>query len=555
MRNIFLKTLSILIITLFLLPSCTGSLPGADSWKNGFLVVIFNLDNAKDARAISDDFSLVSTGKVFLKQNGITKKQANLTINTDARTGTGEIADIVTGSYDIILELYDLSTRLLYDAVSTVTIVAGNNGTKTIVLEKYIGSLSVTGSWTVDIVDLAIATAELKKAGTTVYGTSLNISGKAVSGSFGSVYPDTYELYVAIRTTDGTLKFDGTKTITTTRGTNTTTIVPIPKTGGIAIQLGGDATAPVITNGPSYTISGTTATIIWATDEVSTSLVCYSSTPSFDYRSSLNWAPLGGDLSADMSNHSVTIAGLVDGATYYFVVVSADVAGNFIVSNESSLIVLPIPHVGLVGEWLFDGNAIDTSGNANNGTVNGAELANDRFGNPNSAYYFNRSSYIEIANSALMEYTTMTLSVWAKDNRDGTWNTSENSQGMILAKHVSTSGSGYFLGNIYSDSSTTYFIGNGGSNQAYATRIDQSWHFIIGTYDTGLAKLYIDGQFVSSIAFSPEMAHSTANIRIGSLSPGGPYYAYWEGIVDDARIYNRVLSDNEILSLYHEGGW
>jgi hypothetical protein len=44
---------------------------------------------------------------------------------------------------------------------------------------------------------------------------------------------------------------------------------------------------------------------------------------------------------------------------------------------------------GLVGYWPFCGNANDASGNGNNGTVNGATLTTDRFGNSNGAYSFN----------------------------------------------------------------------------------------------------------------------------------------------------------------------
>ena len=48
-----------------------------------------------------------------------------------------------------------------------------------------------------------------------------------------------------------------------------------------------------------------------------------------------------------------------------------------------------VPTQGLVGYWPFSGNANDLSGNNNNGTVNGATLTTDRFGNANSAYSFN----------------------------------------------------------------------------------------------------------------------------------------------------------------------
>jgi hypothetical protein len=53
-----------------------------------------------------------------------------------------------------------------------------------------------------------------------------------------------------------------------------------------------------------------------------------------------------------------------------------------------------VPANGLVGWWPFNGNANDESGNGNHGTVNGATLTNDRFGNVNGAYSFNGSNVL-----------------------------------------------------------------------------------------------------------------------------------------------------------------
>ena len=47
-----------------------------------------------------------------------------------------------------------------------------------------------------------------------------------------------------------------------------------------------------------------------------------------------------------------------------------------------------IPTDGLVAHYPFNGNANDASTNSNDGTVNGATLTTDRFGNANSAYSF-----------------------------------------------------------------------------------------------------------------------------------------------------------------------
>ena len=47
-----------------------------------------------------------------------------------------------------------------------------------------------------------------------------------------------------------------------------------------------------------------------------------------------------------------------------------------------------VPTNGLLGWWPFNGNANDESGNGYNGTVNGASLSADRFGNSNKSYEF-----------------------------------------------------------------------------------------------------------------------------------------------------------------------
>lgn len=47
---------------------------------------------------------------------------------------------------------------------------------------------------------------------------------------------------------------------------------------------------------------------------------------------------------------------------------------------------------GLVACYPFNGNANDESGNGNQGTINGATLTSDRFGNSNSAYNFDGSN-------------------------------------------------------------------------------------------------------------------------------------------------------------------
>ncbi|MFM7769023.1 MAG: hypothetical protein ACKO8Q_00520, partial [Bacteroidota bacterium] len=76
---------------------------------------------------------------------------------------------------------------------------------------------------------------------------------------------------------------------------------------------------------------------------------------------------------------------------------------------------------GLVGYWPFCGNANDASGNGNNGTVNGATLTADRFGNANSAYSFDgvNDGILSPDNNFPYGNSNRTLSFWMKNENTG----------------------------------------------------------------------------------------------------------------------------------------
>jgi len=86
-----------------------------------------------------------------------------------------------------------------------------------------------------------------------------------------------------------------------------------------------------------------------------------------------------------------------------------------------------VPTNELVGYWPFNGNANDESGNNLNGTVTGAALTTDRFGNLNNAYNFNYSNWswgsggdeIYIPYDPILNTTNLSVSVWAYRSSDG----------------------------------------------------------------------------------------------------------------------------------------
>jgi hypothetical protein len=73
---------------------------------------------------------------------------------------------------------------------------------------------------------------------------------------------------------------------------------------------------------------------------------------------------------------------------------------------------------GLVAYYPFNGNADDESGNGNHGTVYGATITEDRFGNTESAYSFNsvgNYDFIGVSNSSsLSNLEEISVAFWTK---------------------------------------------------------------------------------------------------------------------------------------------
>jgi hypothetical protein len=209
---------------------------------------------------------------------------------------------------------------------------------------------------------------------------------------------------------------------------------------------------------------------------------------------------------------------------------------------------------GLVGYWPFCGNANDESGNGNNGVVNGATLAEDRFGNAGSAYSFDGNDGItmppsDILNIALSDFS---ISLFMKPS---------NIEGLnknIIGKRYYSLGNGYSVnienGRVFSElldaNSTTYT----GSTSEVALN---EWQHVCATFDRdGNSSIYLNGQLEGSLPISNESGDlsNSSELFIGYFAPVGPDCfngcLFFEGSIDDIAIYNRALTPAEIAQLY-----
>jgi hypothetical protein len=217
---------------------------------------------------------------------------------------------------------------------------------------------------------------------------------------------------------------------------------------------------------------------------------------------------------------------------------------------------------GLVGYWPFCGNANDDSGNGNNGTVNGATLTTDRFGNSNSAYSFNGlNNLIRIPHqNALNLIGDYSISVWYKGNYQNIFNDNwvfiakRDDNGTCCSPNVPYDVFIPFNSTNYAVPAMAYANGSysfSGPPNTSSISLDQ-WQNLLITNTSDLLKFYINGELIFSENISSTLrAPNTADLLIGSVNR--ELGAEWmNGKLDDIGIWNRALTQSEVTQLYNQ---
>ncbi len=203
-----------------------------------------------------------------------------------------------------------------------------------------------------------------------------------------------------------------------------------------------------------------------------------------------------------------------------------------------------IPADSLVGYWPFNGNANDESGYGNNGIVTGATLTTDRFGNPNKAYRFDGNDLISISHSATLNMLdSLSFSVWVKPQTlAGTR--------MIFGKSNYTTRTNYLL-RVKPNGYIQWEYDGYTDTDSVPLELNTWHHIVVTATGPGLIKrVYIDNQLIKeTITSSGPFGQITDPFTIGYASYGAEYFI---GAIDDIRMYNKVLSINEIGSLFNE---
>lgn len=212
---------------------------------------------------------------------------------------------------------------------------------------------------------------------------------------------------------------------------------------------------------------------------------------------------------------------------------------------------------GLVAYYPFNGNANDMSGKGNNGSVSAATLTTDRFGNSNYAYSFNgSSSHIRVNHSSSLNSSSVSISGWFNTNTLPT-NEADSVKGIVnkwwqLNSTCNGNYNAYSLGltkpagkNPVVGAATSFYAGD----VFYSSNVIEKnkwYHFTFTHSATSGGKLYVNGQLVNSNTTAGTICNSTNPIYIGAEVTNGTLWRFFNGKIDDIRIYNRVLTQSEI---------
>lgn len=218
---------------------------------------------------------------------------------------------------------------------------------------------------------------------------------------------------------------------------------------------------------------------------------------------------------------------------------------------------LAVGRTNLVAWYKFkNGSTGDYSGKNNHLTAYNVTLATDYMGRPDGAYYFDgSSSYMEAPNSTSLNPTNITMAALVKPTGFYTGTVGDS---RIVMKGVDDQSSGdYYLGfhntgEAYGTYGDNQFQSNSASSSTGAIQLN-NWYKIVYTYDGAVGKLYINGILVSKVKKTASFNANTSPLRIGVT--GRSDFPFWfNGVIDEIRIYDTALTNSQVSKLTNELG-
>ncbi len=209
---------------------------------------------------------------------------------------------------------------------------------------------------------------------------------------------------------------------------------------------------------------------------------------------------------------------------------------------------------GLVGWWTFnDGSgtsAADSSGQGHTGTLTNGPVWTG--GKRDGGLSFDGiNDYVDLNNNITADASDFSYAVWVKSaaGSGAIMGRGQDGSGSGWSVAVDDNGTGYGFNIVRTVPSIVQVPGAGGG----ITVVLGQWQHIVVIYRQGVSiTMYVNGGFDSTISDAGSVLRSSSvGVRIGGNAGGSN--AYFSGVIDDVRIYNRALTETEIKTIYMSG--
>lgn len=195
-----------------------------------------------------------------------------------------------------------------------------------------------------------------------------------------------------------------------------------------------------------------------------------------------------------------------------------------------------------VSRYPLDGNATDAWG-TNDGTENGGLAYSSDAIRGQSGDFDGTDDWIDTASDFADSQNELTLAAWVKPD-------DPSSNNKIVGKDSDTNGRSWNLG-VRNNSVRFEIHGSHGVFDAGTVKQGE-WYMVAGVWDGSTAYVYINGEPVGTTSSTGSINDTSSTVSIGRRNYSGSE-DYFDGHIDDVRIYDYALSLSEVFELYQWG--